>query len=75
MKLNQAQVPAPLTEELEAERAEKKKMLNKLKRDKEKLKKTERKEKEKEQSEQDRFLKLSDREKVTLLRVNFYKHS
>jgi hypothetical protein len=60
----QAQVPAPITEEMEAEKAEKRKLINKLKREKEKQKKQERMEKEKEQTEQQRYRNLSDREKV-----------
>ncbi|ODM88001.1 Ankyrin repeat and zinc finger domain-containing protein 1 [Orchesella cincta] len=61
-----AQVPPPLSEEMEKERAEKKKQLNKLKREKEKLKLQERKKHEKETEEQRRFLGLSDREKRAL---------
>jgi len=49
---------------MEAEKAEKKKLLNKLKREKEKLKKQEKMEKEKEINEKQRYLNLSDREKV-----------
>ncbi|XP_021943085.1 ankyrin repeat and zinc finger domain-containing protein 1 [Folsomia candida] len=58
-----AQVPTPLTAEMEAEKAEKKKLLNKIKREKEKQKKMEKHQKDKEQADQERFLKLSDREK------------
>jgi len=61
-----AQVPHPLTDEMEKERAEKKKQLNKLKKDKDKQKKVVQKEKEKEMEEQARFLNLSDREKRAL---------
>lgn len=49
---------------MEAEKAEKKKLLNKIKREKEKQKKMEKHQKDKEQADQERFLKLSDREKV-----------
>jgi hypothetical protein len=54
-----------LTQEIEQELAEKKRLQNKLKREKEKQKKAEKKEKEAEIDEQNRFLNLSDREKVS----------
>ena len=62
----QAQVPEPITDELEKELAEKKRLQNKLKRDKEKQKKLEKQQKQEEEDEKNRFLNLSDREKVEL---------
>lgn len=62
----QAQIPPPLTEEEEMARAEKKKLVNKMKRDKQKQHKEEKLEKKKEVEEQQRFLELSDREKVKI---------
>jgi hypothetical protein len=61
-----SQIPGPLTEEMEHEKAEKKRLLNKVKREKEKQKKMERKEKQEEIDEKERFLNLSDREKRAL---------
>ncbi|XP_043219331.1 ankyrin repeat and zinc finger domain-containing protein 1-like isoform X1 [Amphibalanus amphitrite] len=72
-----AHIPAPLTEEMEAEKkqrdAEKKKLQNQKRKEKMKEKKAQqlieeaaRKEKEKEEEEKRRFLQLSDREKRAL---------
>ncbi|CAG7835217.1 unnamed protein product [Allacma fusca] len=61
-----AQVPGPLTKEMEDQKAEKQKALNKIKREKEKMKKQEKKEKQQEIDEKNRYLNLSDREKRAL---------
>jgi len=61
---SQAQIPDPVSEEKEQELAEKKRLQNKLKREKEKLKKLEKKEKQDELDEKERYLNMSDREKV-----------
>ena len=71
----QAHIPAPLTEEMEAEKrqrdAEKKKLQNQKRKEKMKERKAQqkiedaaKKEKEKEEEEKQRYLRLSDREKV-----------
>lgn len=58
-----AQIPSPLTEEMIAERLEKKKEKQKLKREKYKEKKAAEREKRLDEEERKRFLSLSDREK------------
>ena len=73
--LFQAHIPAPLTEEMEAEKrqrdAEKKKLQNQKRKEKMKERKAQqkiedaaKKEKEREEEERQRYLQLSDREKV-----------
>merc|ERR1719150_3481920 len=65
-----AQIPAPLSKELEEEKQrkqnEKKKAQRQAKREKEKLVKAEEKQKKAEGEEKERFLNLSDREKRAL---------
>ena len=65
-----AQIPAPLSKELEEEKQkkqnEKKKAQRQAKREKEKLVKAEEKQKKAEVEEKERFLNLSDREKRAL---------
>ncbi|OWF38196.1 Ankyrin repeat and zinc finger domain-containing protein 1 [Mizuhopecten yessoensis] len=65
-----AQVPSPLTAEMEIERrqkeAERKKIQKKAKQEKMKEKRSEEVEKKKEETEKSRFLSLSDREKRAL---------
>ena len=64
------QIPAPLTEEMEQEKkkkeAEKKKAKTKVKQEQMKVRKVEEAKLRTEQKEKDRFLHLSDREKVRL---------
>ena len=65
-----AQIPAPLSKELEEEKQkkqnEKKKAQRQAKREKEKLVKAEEKQRKAEVEEKERFLNLSDREKRAL---------
>ena len=65
-----AQIPAPLSKELEEEKQkkqnEKKRAQRQAKREKEKLVKAEEKQKKAEGEEKERFLNLSDREKRAL---------
>ena len=65
----QANVPSPLTTEAEEAQAEKKRAYRKAKQEREKEKKKKNMEKKKmeeeEQAEKNRFLALSDREKVS----------
>ncbi|XP_015524854.1 ankyrin repeat and zinc finger domain-containing protein 1 [Neodiprion lecontei] len=61
-----SQIPGPLTDEMELELAEKKKLLKKAKREKEKIKKKELDNQRQEEALKKRFLNLSDREKRAL---------
>lgn len=56
----------PIATKTEEELAEKRKALRKIKKEKEKEKRKENEIKRKDQDEKDRYLKLSDREKVCL---------
>lgn len=60
----QSQIPGPLNDEIEQEQMEKKRQLRKIKRLKEKVKRKEFELKKQEEDEKQRFLNLSDREKV-----------
>uniref|UniRef100_A0A4W4H8V4 Ankyrin repeat and zinc finger peptidyl tRNA hydrolase 1 n=1 Tax=Electrophorus electricus TaxID=8005 RepID=A0A4W4H8V4_ELEEL len=61
-----AQVPGPLTAEIESKKAEKKKAQKVLRRRREREQKEERRRREEEEEERTRFLELSDTEKVVL---------
>ncbi|XP_062862036.1 tRNA endonuclease ANKZF1 [Trichomycterus rosablanca] len=61
-----AQIPGPLTAEMESKKAEKKKAQKAAKKQREKEQKDERRKEEEEQEEKRRFLALSDREKRAL---------
>ncbi|XP_078535279.1 tRNA endonuclease ANKZF1 isoform X2 [Lissotriton helveticus] len=61
-----AQIPEPLTAELEAKKEEKKRAQKLLKKQREKAEKEEKKRKEDEEAEKKRFAALSDREKRAL---------
>ncbi|KAM9850795.1 tRNA endonuclease ANKZF1 [Aulostomus maculatus] len=63
---NKAQVPAPLTAEIESKKMEKKKAQKALKKQREKTQKEEKKKQELEAEEKKRFASLSDREKRAL---------
>lgn len=62
----QSQIPGPLSDEIEQAEVEKKRQQRKLKRFKEKVKRKEFESKKQEESEKQRFLNLSDGEKVHL---------
>lgn len=61
----QSQIPGGLTDEMLQEQAERKRTMKKVKREKGKEKRKEEEEKKEETLEKERFLKLSDREKVS----------
>ncbi|XP_015111543.1 ankyrin repeat and zinc finger domain-containing protein 1 [Diachasma alloeum] len=61
-----SQIPAPLTEEIEMEEMNRKRVLRKAKREKERAKKREFEMKKQEENSKQRFLNLSDREKRAL---------
>ena len=61
---NKSQIPGPLTKEMEQDEQEKKKLQKKAKREREKIKRKEFEIKRKEEESRQRFLSLSDREKV-----------
>ncbi|XP_063972704.1 tRNA endonuclease ANKZF1-like [Diachasmimorpha longicaudata] len=61
-----SQIPAPLTEDIQVEEMNKKRMLRKVKREKERAKKREFEMKKLEENSKQRFLNLSDREKRAL---------
>lgn len=60
-----SQIPGPLTEDMEHEIAEKKKLQKRAKREKEKVKKKELDNQRQEEALKQRYLNLSDREKVS----------
>lgn len=62
----QAHIPGPLTKEMEEERAERQKAMRKIKKDKEQMKIQLKKEKQAQIDEKNRFLNLSEREKVEI---------
>lgn len=63
----QSQIPGPLTDEIEQEELEKKRQTRKVKREKDKVKRKEFELKKQEENTKQRFLHLSDREKVYIL--------
>lgn len=67
-----SQIPAPLTEEIAQQEIERKKQHRKAKRDREKAKKKEFELKKLEEDSKQRFLNLSDREKVKFNCIYFY---
>lgn len=64
MAVMKSQIPGPLTDEIEQEESEKKRQQRKVKREKEKVKRKEFELKKQEEDAKQRFLNLSDREKV-----------
>lgn len=71
-----SQIPGPLTDEIEHEESEKKRQQRKIKREKDKLKRKEFELKKQEEDAKQRYLCLSDREKVYILKNNYeiYKY-
>lgn len=71
-----SQIPGPLTDEIEQEESEKKRQQRKIKREKDKLKRKEFELKKQEEDAKQRYLCLSDREKVYILKNNYeiYKY-
>lgn len=69
----QSQIPGPLSDEIEQAETEKKKQQRKLKRFKEKVKRKEFELKKQEENEKQRFLNLSDKEKVIGLKYLLYE--
>lgn len=65
-----SQIPGPLTDEIEQEELEKKRQQRKIKREKDKLKRKEFELKKQEEDTKQRYLSLSDREKVHILKIN-----
>lgn len=63
---NKARVPGPLSQEMEARQATRKKEQKAARRQREQQQRKQREQEEKEQEEQRRFAALSDREKVRL---------
>ncbi|XP_063236288.1 tRNA endonuclease ANKZF1-like isoform X2 [Bacillus rossius redtenbacheri] len=61
-----SQISSPLSDELEQKMAEKRREMRKVKREKDKLRKQEEDKRREEESEKERFLRLSDREKMAL---------
>lgn len=76
LSIIKSQIPGPLTDEIEHEESEKKRQQRKIKREKDKLKRKEFELKKQEEDAKQRYLCLSDREKVYLLKNNYeiYKY-
>ena len=71
LSIIKSQIPGPLTDEIEHEESEKKRQQRKIKREKDKLKRKEFELKKQEEDAKQRYLCLSDREKVYLLKNNY----